>query len=129
MKILTVELVHPLVVVEIKEKTAKNPLALLTLEDLKEWGNKNGRMPERAMVAMNSGWAQHVEITKVKSLDQNGKASQPAFHINAVEFLIAERNIIALGVDTFSFANQLPPRSDAHYRGLSDNRMGTEKPQ
>jgi len=124
MKIPSVELVHPLVAVEIKEKAGKNPLALLTHRDLKD-----GRMPERAMVAMNSGWAQHVEITKVKSLDQNGKASQPAFHINAVEFLIAERNIIALGVDTFSFANQLPPRSDAHYRGLSDNRMGTEKPQ
>ena len=125
-KIPAKDLVLPLVVVDIKARATKDPLALLTLGDLKAWESQNGRIPERACVAMNSGWAKHVDTPRFKSLDENGKHRQPAFHIDAVEFLMEERNVVGLAVDTFSFDNQHSPNSDVHYRWLGDERWGIE---
>jgi len=120
------DLVLPLAVVDIKARAAEDSLALLTLEDLKSWEAQNGRIPERACVAMHSGWSKHVDTPKFKSLDENGKHRQPAFHIDAVEFLMEERNVVALAVDTFSFDNQHSPGSDVHYKWLGDDRWGIE---
>jgi len=120
------DLVLSLAVVDIRVRAAQDPLALLTLEDLKEWESQNGRIPERACVAMDSGWAKHVDTPRYKSLDAEGKHRQPAFHIEAVEFLMEERNVVALAVDTFSFDNQHSPGSDVHYKWLGDDRWGIE---
>ena len=120
------DLVLPLVVIDIKARAAKDPLALLNIEDVRSWEDEHGAIPERACVAMNSGWAKHVGTPKYKSLDANGKHRQPAFHIDAVEYLMEEREVIALGVDTFSFDNQHSPESDVHYRWLGDERWGLE---
>jgi kynurenine formamidase len=59
-------------------------------------------------------------------LDANGKHRQPAFHIDAVEYLMEERDEISIGVDTFSFDNQHSPERDVHYRWLGDERWGLE---
>ena len=75
---------------------------------------------------MNSGWATHVDTPKFKSLDENGKHRQPALHIEAVEYLMEERNVLAIGGDTFSFDNQHSPGSDVHYKWLGDERWGLE---
>ena len=120
------DLVLPLVVIDIKERAAKDPLALLNVEDVRSWEDEHGPIPERACVAMNSGWAKHVGKPKYKSLDANGKHRQPAFHVDAVEYLMEEREVVALGVDTFSFDNQHSPGSDVHYLWLGDERWGLE---
>ena len=120
------DLVLPLAVIDIKPRAAEDPLARMTLEDLHSWEAKHGEIPQRALVAMNSGWAHHVETPKFKSLDQNGNRRQPAMHIEAIEFLMKERNVIALGVDTFSFDNQHSPELDVHYNWLGDGRWGLE---
>lgn len=120
------DLVLPLAVIDIKAKAAQDPLALMTLEDLKAWEAQHGDIPQRALVAMNSGWATHVDTPKFKSLDENGKHRQPALHIEAVEYLMEERNVLAIGVDTFSFDNQHSPGSDVHYKWLGDERWGLE---
>jgi len=120
------DLVLPLAVIDIKARAATDPLALMTLDDLKAWEAQHGPIPERALVAMNSGWAQHVDTPKFKSLDANGKHRQPAMHIDAIKFLMEERNVVAIGVDTFSFDNQHSPGSDVHYKWLGDERWGLE---
>ena len=120
------DLVLPLVVIDIKERAAKDPLALLNVEDVRSWEDEHGPIPERACVAMNSGWAKHVGKPKYKSLDAKGKHRQPAFHVDAVEYLMEEREVVALGVDTFSFDNQHSPESDVHYLWLGDERWGLE---
>ena len=61
-----------------------------------------------------------------KSLDENGKHRQPGFHPEVAQFLMEERNVVALGVDTFSFDNQHSQNSDVHYLWMGDNRWGVE---
>ena len=125
-KIPAEDLVLPLAVIDIKAKAARDPLAQLTLEDVKAWENKNGRIPERACLAMNSGWAHHVNTPKFKSPNTDGAHQQPAFHIDAIKFIMEERNVVSIAVDTFSFDNLHSPEYDVHYAWLGDERWGIE---
>ena len=125
-KIPAEDLVLPLAVIDIKAKAARDPLAQVTLEDVKAWENKNGRIPERACLAMNSGWAHHVNTPKFKSPDADGAHQQPAFHIDAIKFIMEERNVVSIAVDTFSFDNLHSPEYDVHYAWLGDERWGIE---
>ena len=125
-KIPAEDLVLPLAVIDIKAKAARDPLAQVTLEDVKAWENKNGRIPERACLAMNSGWAHHVNTPKFKSPNANGEHQQPAFHIDAIKFIMEERNVVSIAVDTFSFDNLHSPEYDVHYAWLGDERWGIE---
>ena len=75
---------------------------------------------------MNSGWANHVKTPKFKSLNSEGKHQQPAFHIDAIEFIKEERNVVSIAVDTFSFDNLHSPENDVHYSWLGDERWGIE---
>ena len=111
-KIPAEDLVLPLAVIDIKAKAARDPLAHVTLEDVKAWENKNGRIPERACLAMNSGWAHHVNTPKFKSPNADGAHQQPAFHIDAIKFIMEERNVVSIAVDTFSFDNLHSPEYD-----------------
>ena len=125
-KIPAEDLVLPLAVIDIKAKAARDPLAQVTLEDVKAWENKNGRIPERACLAMNSGWAHHVNTPKFKSPNTDGAHQQPAFHIDAIKFIMEERNVVSIAVDTFSFDNLHSPEYDVHYAWLGDERWGIE---
>ena len=75
---------------------------------------------------MNSGWAKHVNTPKFKSLNDKGEHRQPAFHIDAIEFIKKERDVVSIAVDTFSFDNLHSPESDVHYAWLGDERWGIE---
>ena len=125
-KIPAEDLVLPLAVIDIKAKAARDPLAQVTLEDVKAWENKNGRIPERACLAMNSGWAHHVNTPKFKSPNTDGAHQQPAFNIDAIKFIMEERNVVSIAVDTFSFDNLHSPEYDVHYAWLGDERWGIE---
>ena len=120
------DLVLPLAVIDIKAKSTEDPLALLTLEDINAWESKHGPIPKRACLAMNSGWAKHVNTPKFKSLNDKGEHRQPAFHIDAIEFIKKERDVVSIAVDTFSFDNLHSPESDVHYAWLGDERWGIE---
>jgi len=125
-KIPAEDLVLPLAVIDIKAKAANDSLAQVTLEDVKVWENKYGRIPERACLAMNSGWAKHINTPKFKSLNVDGAHQQPAFHIDAIKFIMEERNVVSIAVDTFSFDNLHAPENDVHYAWLGDERWGIE---
>ena len=121
-KIPAEDLVLPLAVIDIKAKAARDPLAQVTLEDVKAWENKNGRIPERACLAMNSGWAHHVNTPKFKSPNADGAHQQPAFHIDAIKFIMEERNVVEVvnnlatsppwAPQSFSFDNLHSPEYD-----------------
>ena len=75
---------------------------------------------------MNSGWAAHVNTPKFKSPNADGAHQQPGFHIDAINFIMEERNVVSLAVDTFSFDNLHSAEYDVHYAWLGDERWGIE---
>ncbi len=119
-------LVVPLAVVDIREKAAENPDAQLTPDDLRAWEAQHGPLPEGCCVAMYSGWEEFVRTDKFRNADDQGVMHFPGFHVEAVQFLMEERNVVGIAVDTLSL--DYGPSADfaTHYAWLPTNRWGME---
>jgi kynurenine formamidase len=119
-------LIVPLVVVDIRRKAEENPDAQLTLDDLRRWERRHGRIPKNACVAMNSGWADKVNTPEFRNADANGVLHFPGFHIEATQFLAEERRVHGIAVDTLSLDYGPSPDFAVHYFWLPSNRWGME---
>jgi kynurenine formamidase len=120
------KLIVPLVVVDIRAKAEQTPDAQVTPDDLAEWERRYGRIPRRACVAMNSGWAGKVNTEEFRNADANGVLHFPGFHVEAAEFLLNERNVNGIAVDTLSLDFGPSPDFATHYLWLPSNRWGLE---
>jgi kynurenine formamidase len=119
-------LIVPLVVVDIRRKAEENPDAQLTVEDLQRWERRHGRIPKDACVAMNSGWAEKVNTPAFRNADANGVLHFPGFHLEAAQFLLEERQVHGIAVDTLSLDYGPSPDFAVHYLWLPSNRWGME---
>jgi kynurenine formamidase len=122
------DLAGPLAVIDIRAKAEENPNAQLTLDDLKAWEDKHGELPDGCMVAMNSGWDERVPTEGFLNLDpETNRMRYPGFHVEAVEFMLEERDVKGLMVDTLSLDSTGASGSPVHYRWLGGtNRWGVE---
>jgi kynurenine formamidase len=121
------ELVRPLVVIDISARAATNPDAEVLPSDLVAFERGHGRIPRGAVVAMNSGWDARVDDTAAYlNIGADGKQHFPGFGRAAVEWLLEERGIAGIGVDTVSLDPGRADAFDAHLTLLSANRYGIE---
>lgn len=116
----------PLAVVDIRRKAAQDPDAQLTLDDLKSWEAKHGPLPAGAIVAMLSGWDRFVTSPKFRNADAAGTLHFPGFHVEAVEYLLSERDVKGILVDTLSLDFGPSPDFAVHYRWLPASKWGVE---
>src|SRR5687768_15145676 len=54
------ELIRPIVVIDISERAAREPATEVTVDDLRRFERRHGRIPRGALVAMDSGWGRKV---------------------------------------------------------------------
>ena len=120
-------LVAPVVVIDITAKAVEDPNAVVTPDDLVAFERRHGRIPDRALVCMDSGWAAKVD---------DGDAFRggagfpdlnfPGFSIDATDWLVARRDPVGIGLDTMS----LDPGNSAdfavHVEFLASGRYGIE---
>src|SRR6266850_7882983 len=126
-KIAADTLVVPLAVVDVAAKAAQNPDYLLTREDLAEWEKKHRRLPDNCCVAMQSGWAQHVSNpAKFTGKDGAGTFHFPGVSPQAAEWLLKERKVLGLAVDTLSLDNGPSKDFKTHHIWLPSGRWGLE---
>lgn len=99
-------LMGPGVVIDIVDKTSADRDYRLTIQDVREWESRHGRVTSGAIVLLRTGWGRFWPDAKTYLGDDTpGDASRlhfPSFGPEAVRFLIEERGIAALGVDTAS---------------------------
>ena len=120
-------LVVPLAVVDVRAKAAQNSDYLLSRDDLTDWEKKHGRLPDRCCVAMNSGWARHAgDAAKFTGKDAAGILHFPGVAPAAAEWMIKERKVIGLGVDTLSLDHGPSKEFKTHYLWLPSGRWGLE---
>lgn len=97
-------LMGPGVVIDVREKARANPNYGVTVEDLLEYEDKYGRIPPRAIVMMNSGWSMKYPnpnlVFGTETPDIVNTFNFPGWHYDACEFLLKERQVGVLGVDT-----------------------------
>lgn len=99
-------LIGPGVVINVKDKAKENPNYAVTKNDILEYEAKYGRIPPRAIVLMNSGWSVYYNNHKIylgsTDLKDVTSFNFPGFGLDACEFLLGERQVSVVGVDTMS---------------------------
>lgn len=121
------ELMAPIAVIDISERAAREPDTVVTTDDLRRYERKHGRIKRGSLVAMNSGWDARVgSEAAYRNTDASGTMHFPAWSEDAVEWLIDERRIGAIGVDTLSLDPGNATAFVAHVALLAANRFGIE---
>jgi kynurenine formamidase len=121
------ELIVPLAVIDITEKAAQDPNAMVTRDDLRRFERGNGRIKRRSLVAMNSGWdAKAGDETAYKGGDAFPNYNFPGWSEDAVRWLLEERDITAIGVDTMSLDPGNSTTFPVHLLLLGADRYGLE---
>jgi kynurenine formamidase len=98
--------IGPLVRVDVSAQAAKDPDYRLAVADLLKWEEQHGRVPDGAIVVMYSGWGERwPDRRRYLGTDKPGDTANlhfPGFSKEAAEFLVTQRTIDAIGVDTAS---------------------------
>ena len=117
----------PLAVINVADKAAKDADYQLSRSDLTAWERRHGRLPDNCCVAMNSGWARHVgDTTKYVGKDSSGVMHFPGIGSDATAWLIKERRVAGLAVDTLSLDHGASKDFKTHVSWLGAWRWGLE---
>jgi kynurenine formamidase len=116
----------PLAVIDIRAKAENDANAQLTPTDLRAWENQYGPLPDGAVVAMNSGWGEYVNSDKFRNADTAGNLRFPGFHVETTQFLLEERKVKGLMVDTLSLDPGNSAEFEVHMNWLPQNKWGVE---
>ena len=99
-------LIAPGVVIDVSDKAAGNPDYRLTLDDVQSFEARYGRISSGAVVLMRTDWSKFWPDAKsYLGDDRPGDASRlhfPSFGADAARWLVEERQVALLGVDTAS---------------------------
>jgi kynurenine formamidase len=126
-KIAADSLVVPLAVIDVAAKAAQNSDYQVSQADLAAWEKKHGKLPQGCCVAMHSGWGRHVgDAAKFTGKDGAGAFHFPGFHPDAVAWLLKERRVAGLAVDTLSLDYGASKDFKAHTQWLPAGRWGIE---
>jgi kynurenine formamidase len=119
--------VVPLAVVDVSEQAAKNTDYQVSRADIEAYEKKHGRIPDNACVAMLSGWARYAtDGAKYTGKDSAGVFHFPGFSPDAAQWLMTERRVIGLAVDTLSLDHGASKDFKTHYLWLPSGRWGLE---
>jgi len=101
------EWIGPAIRIDVVSKCAGNRDYLLTVEDITQWEAKYGKIPDKAWVLMYTGidTKYYPDKKKVLGTDKTGKdalpeLSFPGFSAEAATFLVNDRNVRGIGLDT-----------------------------
>jgi kynurenine formamidase len=98
------DLFLPAVKIDIREKAARNQDYALTVDDLKAWERRYGRIPDQSAIILWTGWAKRWGTPAYANLDAEGRIHQPGFGIEAAQWLVDTGRLGrrgSLGSDTF----------------------------
>lgn len=100
------QLIAPAVVIDISDKTAQDADYRLTIEDVRSWEKKNGRIPAGTIFLLRTGWGTRWPDRKAYFGDDTPGATDklhfPSYGAEAAKLLVNDRRVAAIGIDTAS---------------------------
>jgi kynurenine formamidase len=121
------ELIAPIVVVDISKKAARDPNAMVELEDLRKFERRHGRIPRGAIVAADSGWAEKVDDPAAfKGGPAFPNYNFPGWSEEAALWLVEKRDVTGIGIDTLSLDPGNSLTFPVHVNFLATDRYGIE---
>jgi kynurenine formamidase len=120
-------LLAPLAVIDIRERASRDADTIVTIDDIKAWEKRYGRLPQGAAVFMDSGWDAKVNDSKAFiNVDGANVMHFPGFPAETAAFLVRERHVVGIGVDTLSLDPGRDKEYDAHKVWLGADKWGVE---
>ncbi|MBI4446033.1 MAG: cyclase family protein [Acidobacteria bacterium] len=97
------ELVAPMAVIDVRSVVQGHSDYQLSLADVEAFEKKHGPIAEGTVVFALTGWGRYWnDFARYKNQDTLGRMHFPGFSSQAVSFLLEQRRIKGLGIDTLS---------------------------
>ena len=115
-------LIRPVVVIDISAAGAADPDCVLTLDQVAAFEAANGRIAAGSVVFLRTGW-ESFNTDPERYAGRDGALRFPGYGPDAARFLVEERSVVGLGIDTMSIdpgisADLVVHRTVSHPRGL-----------
>jgi kynurenine formamidase len=120
--------VAPAVVIDISAAAAKNSDHELSVAEIESWEKRHGRVPSKSWVLLRTDWSKRAPADYVNLKDDGAHTPGPG--PDALRFLVDQRDILGLGVETIGTdtgqgAHSNPP-FPAHYILHGAGRYGLQ---
>jgi kynurenine formamidase len=106
-------LVRPLHVIDISRRAATDPDTVLTVADIEAHESAHGRIVEGAAVFLRTGWDERLEDAHAYFGDAND-LHFPGFGVDGAAFLVRDRGVVGLGIDTLGIDAGNAPNFPVH---------------
>ncbi len=100
------QLMGPAIVIDLRAPCEVDPDYTMSVQDILAWERQHGRIPEQAIIFMYSGWGSRwpdaARYLGTTSLDDPRSLHFPGFSGDAASFLVTQRGVRGVGIDTAS---------------------------
>lgn len=94
----------------------------VSVEDLENWERAHGRIPDGAIVLIQTGYGRFWGNRKnYMGIDEKGEKHFPGLGKEAAEWLISNRRISAVGIDTASIDHGASTKFETHVALMKEN--------
>jgi len=122
--------IGPAAVIDFSARAWGDPDAMLSVDDIKAYEEKYGQIPDGAIVVARSGWGKFWPDRKhYLGTDKPGDVAGlrfPGYSPEAAEWLVKNRNLAAIAIDTASMDPGVSKDFKVHQIWLGSNKPGFE---
>ena len=94
-------MISPAVCIDVHDRVSHNANYLLTMADLKDWEYTFGSIEDGSVVLLNTGWSAYWDDpSRYIYVSRDGDMTFPGFSEEATKFLISDRSIRGVGIDS-----------------------------
>ncbi|MEW6735128.1 MAG: cyclase family protein [Acidobacteriota bacterium] len=121
------QLIAAAIKIDVSRKALNNRDYLITVEDLTNWEGQNGAIPNNAILFLYTGYCQYwPDRVKYLGTDKRGTEGVaelhfPGLHPDAARWLVENRKLSAIGLDTASIDYGQSQRFESHQVLASEN--------
>jgi kynurenine formamidase len=121
------QLFGPGVVIDVTAAASGDSDYRVSVDDIRRFEQTHGRIPDRAIVLAYTGWSRFWDTpARYVNKDVMGRLHFPGFSAEAAKFLVEQRNIRGLGLDTMSVDYGLSRDFAVHHILGKAGRYGLE---
>ena len=113
--------------IDVSEKASADRDYMITVDDVKRWETENGKIPEWGIILFHTGFASRWPDKKsYLGTDQKGPDAVkdlhfPGLHPDAAKWLVENRKLKAIGIDTASIDRGQSTDFQAHVTLMTNN--------
>jgi len=127
------DLIGPGVKIDLSVRTRSNLDTMVTIQDLKDWEQRNGMIPKHSIILLYTGRSKFYEDVNSYygreegyPLNDTDHIHFPGFSPEVAQWLVDERDIVGVGTDAPSFDPAQEKQFKAHTTLLGAGKWGLE---